>query len=151
MLSVVMLSVVASATVLLIQFSACAMQQWTDLIKIGCKEIILAICLSRVIFTILHFLCHLRMGSVSSSICPWQAFTAWCNSTLQLIGPIHKLQRKWIVLNRPIFRVLFHTWDKHYIIILLCNFQMCWISLRGCPWQAFPALFVSKVGVNYWA
>ncbi len=31
---------------------------------------------------------------------PQQAFLAWCNVTLQLFGPICKLQRKWSVVNR---------------------------------------------------
>ncbi len=31
--------------------------------------------------------------------CSWEAFLAWCNVTLELIGPICKLRRNWSVVN----------------------------------------------------
>ncbi len=39
------------------------------------------------------FLRNLRMGPTRWSICPWQAFPAYCSVTLQLIGPIQMLQK----------------------------------------------------------
>ncbi len=53
----------------------------------------------RVVFTTLHFICNLWMSPISQSVCLWQAFTALCNVTLKLIGPIHKLHLKWSVVN----------------------------------------------------
>ncbi len=50
------------------------------------------------------------------------AFTAWCNVTLQLIGPIHKLQRKWSVVNTASGVVIITT------IRYVCNLQIGPIS-----------------------
>ncbi len=47
----------------------------------------------------LIYLCNLQMGPISFSVCSWQAILASSNETHQLIGAIHKLQRKWSVVN----------------------------------------------------
>ncbi len=46
------------------------------------------------LFTTLNFLCILEIGTMSYNVCPWQAFPAYCDETLQLIGTIGKLQTK---------------------------------------------------------
>jgi len=50
-------------------------------------------------FTTPHFLRNLRIGSINWCLCPWQAFPADCNVSLQLTGPIRKLRRTWSVVN----------------------------------------------------
>ncbi len=45
------------------------------------------------VFTTLHFLHNLQMGLISQCVCPLQAITPYYDVTLQLIGPICKLQR----------------------------------------------------------
>ncbi len=47
--------------------------------------------------------------------------------------------------------VLFHTWDKRYKNLLLCNFPLCRISLSVCPCKPFQPrlMFASKVGAYY--
>ncbi len=78
------------------------------------------------IFTPLHFLCNLQMGPISFSVCPWQAFPTFCNVAVWLLGPIHKLWRKWSVVNMT-------PYSQHFIF-----FVMGQVSLIVCPWQAFP-------------
>jgi hypothetical protein len=46
----------------------------------------------RALFKTLNFIC--KLNGPNKSACPWQAFLAWCNVTLYLIGPIRKLRRK---------------------------------------------------------
>jgi len=59
-----------------------------------CKELPIYWSTSGGVLTIIHFLHNLEMGSISCNVCPLQAFSASCNVTLQLIGPIRKLRRK---------------------------------------------------------
>jgi len=60
-----------------------------------------------ILFTTLHFLHKLEMGSQGSSACPVQAFTANFNVTLYFSGLIHKLQREWSVMNTA--TLIFHV------------------------------------------
>ncbi len=58
------------------------------------------------VITTLHFFRNLRMGTISKSVCNSQAFPAYCNVTLWLIGHILKIRRKWSFVNTdpdPIF------------------------------------------------
>ncbi len=54
---------------------------------------------SEAAITTLHFLRNLWMGAINLTACHWQAFTAYCDVTLWLIGPIWKLRVKWSVVN----------------------------------------------------
>ncbi len=51
------------------------------------------------VFTTLHFLFNLQMGTMSLIVCPWLPFTAQCNVALELIRHICKLQRKYSFVN----------------------------------------------------
>jgi hypothetical protein len=51
------------------------------------------------IFSTFHFCLNLWMDLISKIVCSKQAFLTLCNVTLSLIGLIHKLQRKWSVVN----------------------------------------------------
>jgi hypothetical protein len=42
----------------------------------------------------IYILCNLQMGPRSMIFCPLQAFSAFCNAIVLLIGPICKLQGK---------------------------------------------------------
>jgi len=52
-----------------------------------------------VVFTILHFLYNLWMDPMSYGVCSWHSIPALCSATLLLIWPVHKLRRKWSVVN----------------------------------------------------
>jgi hypothetical protein len=78
------------------------------------------------LFTTRHSICKLRMGSISLSVCPWQASPAELNVKLQLIGPFRKLRRKWIVVN-TVPHVLLTT--LHFLHNLLTGS----ISYSVCP------------------
>ncbi len=62
----------------------------------------------------LHFLCTLEMGQIIQSFTLQKAIKVCQGQTLQLIGSIHKLQRKWRVAPGTVFTTL------HF----LCNLQM---------------------------
>ncbi len=56
---------------------------------------------SGAVLTTLYFLWNLLMDPISLSVCPWQAFPANLNLTLQLIGSIRNLGRKLNVNMAP--------------------------------------------------
>ncbi len=79
------------------------------------------------IFTTLHFLHNLQMCSFNESVCPWQAFPAKCNVTIQLTGPVCKLHINLSVVS-TVPGAIFIT--LHF----LHNLQMGSISVSVCPW-----------------
>ncbi len=84
------------------------------------------------IFTTFHFLRNLIIGPISKSVCNSQAFPAYCNVMLWLIGLILKLRRKWSFGNTDP-SIVFTTF--HF----LRNLWISPISKSVCNSQAFPA------------
>ncbi len=98
-----------------------------------------------VIFTTFHGFFNSWMGPVSKSVCSWQGIPALFNVTLYLIGFIHKLLRKWSVVN------MFHESYLFTIVRVLFNSWMGPISKSVCPWQGIPALYIAKLlTLSYW-
>ncbi len=72
---------------------------------------------SEAVFTPLHFICDSQMGLKSKTVKVHQAGKAYQGQTVKPIGLIHKLQRKWSVVNSA-SETVFTT--LHF----LCNLQM---------------------------
>ncbi len=79
-----------------------------------------------------HILHNLRIGAISYSVCPWEAFPAQCNATPQPIGCVCKLWREWSVVN-TVPRAVFNKPQ------FLHNLRIDSISYSVCP-SAMPHL-----------
>ncbi len=73
---------------------------------------------------------NLQFGQISQSVLEWQAFPSWCYVTLQIIGPIHKLQRKCNVVN-TVPSLIFTKFLTTILQSLLK--QVCLILTKVCP------------------
>ncbi len=85
---------------------------------------------SGVIFTTLHCLRNLQIDPISQSVYHLQVFLTQCSLMLQIIGHIHKLQRKLSIVN-TVLGVIFIT------LHCLRNLQIDPISQSVCHLQAF--------------
>ncbi len=54
------------------------------------------------------------MGLIRYRVCPWQVFLAYCNVTIHLLVPNHKLQRKWRVVNYIMLLFEFFVLNWHF-------------------------------------
>ncbi len=108
-----------------------------------------------------HFILYnLWMGQINWSVWSWQTFTAQCNVTLYLNGPILKLGRKWSVLNTApevrrwimgVFRVTGHWRFDQLSFGLLMFFRLLQRRLNWPRnWNLGPTYKKSAIGDITW-
>ncbi len=81
------------------------------------------------IFTTLHFLSNLQMGTIGLNVCPMQGLTAQCNVTLCLTETIHVVSH--------IHNNSFSLQPINVRNTLVCYMILGWKSLPGTNFRAY--------------